>query len=249
MSKNKKSKKMRREIENTHKLNNFRNILNSYNIKLNPEQGYEIKNHIGHLFQEAANRQDFSIIPFESVLGVPLKEVEFEPAESYMSQIVTKEFESHRTRLGRLTRRDFAIILGNCQNANLAKYGFNDEQALQLASGHIPDGFAVHHKIPRSIGGDNVKANLCLISEEKHQFIHSLINKQLNCFKKNEAGIVLLPINDGFIFSPNSDLEMIGNIKANHQNDLLHYILENKRSNSKQRDFSDYAKENRVMAY
>jgi len=103
-------------------------------------------------------------------------------------------------------RKDFLQKLGNDPEytAALKSAGLSSKEIKDLKSGKTPEGYQVHHKVPRDYGGDNSFENLILMKDDPY---HQLLTKYQNTLT-NEGlapkvgSYVPFPIPNGSVYVP-----------------------------------------------
>jgi len=107
-------------------------------------------------------------------------------------------------------RKQFAKFLAENHLEDLRRLGISEAEIdIMRETGRGPEGYTVHHKLPRHGGGTNDFSNLVLISRAIHSDIHYEMDRQLFGSKKpisqmktGDSCWIDIPTPEGMIYIP-----------------------------------------------
>ncbi len=98
-------------------------------------------------------------------------------------------------------RKRFIQFLAKNHVDDLRRLGIpEDHITLMREEGKGPEGYTVHHKMPRHGGGGNDIDNLILMPPKIHKEIHEAIDVQILHMSTGDSRMVDLPMPDGVIY-------------------------------------------------
>lgn len=133
-----------------------------------------------------------------SLPGVDAIPVNYVKRDRDAYQALRREFDSR-------VRGEFARGLASdpAKVDALRRAGLDDAAIGRLASGRVPQGWQVHHKLPLDDGGTNAFENLVLIKNDPHHI--ALTNEQrrlVGDLTVGQARQVDFPVPRGFVYPP-----------------------------------------------
>ncbi|WP_225768823.1 PAAR-like domain-containing protein [Inquilinus sp. Marseille-Q2685] len=158
---------------------------------------------------EQATEEIERATPDENVrISAPLRGKEIELVNMKKQKINYKKRSPEDTKKLRdefntSERRSFLQNIGSDPDKieTLRQAGLSDSDIQKIASGRVPDGYQVHHKLPLDDGGTNSFENLVLIKNDPfHKALTNLQNGLTRNLAPGDSITVNWPTPDGFVY-------------------------------------------------
>jgi hypothetical protein len=128
--------------------------------------------------------------------GMSLRDIQYTKRAEVERAALRKEFDGG-------VRRNFLKSLAEDPEKVevLKRAGMTDQDVARIASGSVPPGYQVHHKLPLDDGGTNAFDNLVLIQDDPfHKALSNLQREVASSLKPGDTVTVAWPVPDGFVY-------------------------------------------------